>query len=53
MELCPLCKTGLFLKRSEQPGPETVMTLTCRNRSCSNYMQDVAVVRVPAEEPQE
>ena len=26
MELLPLVQDGLFLKRSEQPGPEIVMT---------------------------
>ena len=52
MGFAPCARQGLFLQAFGAAGAGIVMTLTCRNRSCSNVLRTWAVVRVPAEEPQ-
>lgn len=49
MELCPKCRTGLYLKESYETENEVIVIQTCRNPSCSSYMKDVEVIRVPRE----
>lgn len=46
MDLCPKCRTALFLKRLYETKDETVIIKTCRNSSCSNYRQDVSIEKI-------
>lgn len=51
MELCPKCKTGLYLKQCRETGKETIVVKTCRNPSCGSCGKDVEVVKTPREQP--
>lgn len=57
MELCPLCKTQLYIKSSKmevvgdkspdtQTEVYTVLSQSCRNPVCDNYGKDVAEIRL-------
>ena len=50
MELCPKCRTALYLKDFRDDG---TVVKTCRNKSCMNFQKDVAIERPePSQEPE-
>ena len=51
MELCPKCRTGLYLKQCRESGEAAIVVKTCRNSACGNCGKDVEVVKIPRDPP--
>lgn len=46
MDLCPKCRTVLYLKRLQELEHEILIIKTCRNPNCPHYQQDVSTEKI-------